>query len=182
MPEIGEIRSAKETEHKTTGRFIWVSCLNCGKERWVRYLSVTPEFKICKSCSKKGAANGMWEGGKSGIWEGNKRKIASGYIVIKLSYDDFFYPMTYRGYVREHRFIMAKYLKRCLLSWEVVHHKNGIKDDNRLENLELLPSRGKHNTQIESQLKKQTKQIEELQQRVTLLEAENIMLKASQFV
>ena len=79
----------------------------------------------------------------------------------------------------EHILVMEDHLRRRVDTNESVHHKNGIKDDNRLENLQLLASQGRHNTMVQKELKRQANLISTLQNRVVQLEAEITILNAS---
>ena len=167
MDKLGAIKRGNQLGYKDFSHsYIWSACEKCGKERWVILRGGNiPNSKICQLCAVKvrGEQNPNWQGGRSL----DKDK----YVLVKVHPDDFFYPMaTASGYVREHRLVMAKHLNRCLLAWEVVHHKNGITTDNRLENLELLPSGGRHNTQLNIYILKLEKENTALRERVRQLE------------
>ena len=174
MPEIGEIKKGGEIGKVARDNYIWVICPDCGKPRWVR-MNANKQLRNerCKLCAyKKSRDDGKTKvglrGDRSSGWKGGRRKDVHGYILIWLSGDDFFYSMAHKdGCVREHRLVMAKHLGRCLHPWEIVHHKNGIKDDNRLENLQLISELGhKTLTLLMIKMDKQNEQIRELKQMI----------------
>jgi hypothetical protein len=80
-----------------------------------------------KSCSLTYRQKDVAMGFKGG------RFNSRGYILIMSKN----HPFNVRGYVFEHRLVMEKYLGRYLNKDEQIHHKNGIRNDNRIENLEI---------------------------------------------
>lgn len=60
-----------------------------------------------------------------------------GYVVLPPRYGKNHPNRKHDGRIYEHVYVMSAHLGRALLSHENVHHKNGQRGDNRIENLEL---------------------------------------------
>lgn len=80
-----------------------------------------------------------WKPGvRSRNWRGGRRINTQGYVDIKLDSDHWLQCLVNRaGYAKEHRVVMSEHLGRAVLPEETVHHINGDKTDNRIENLQL---------------------------------------------
>jgi len=82
-------------------------------------------------------------GSDSHSWKGGRYTHKSGYVYVSVPDS----PMANSdGYVLEHRHVVSLILGRALDDREVVHHKNGLRSDNRPENLELMDW-GDHSTE-----------------------------------
>lgn len=79
-------------------------------------------------------------GEKSPSWKGGKKINKKGHVLVL---DKKSPHAESNGYILEHRKVMIDFLGRPLSDNEVVHHINGDKTDNRIENLELM-DRGEH--------------------------------------
>lgn len=184
FPKLGEIKYASEIGHGGKHLYIWSACNACGKERWVVASGGKPIRNYCHCILGKkdmsGESNPNWKGGRYI----NKQ----GYILIRLSPGDFFYPMQKSNkYVFEHRLVVAKALGRCLHSWEIVHHlhakypKGSIEDkqDNRYpENLQLIQEMQHNQVSImEQKIDKLLKAQGEMLRGIRLLRLGNKLLR-----
>lgn len=68
------------------------------------------------------------------VWKGGRYEEKGGYVRVWVG------PNQYKG---EHRIVMEVHMGRKLDQDEIVHHKNHVKTDNRLENLEVM-TRAQH--------------------------------------
>ena len=114
--------------HYENKNHYWSCICDCGTLRLIptRILNGT-HSKSC-GCYRRDLCKSQ-VGAKAPNWKNSKTKGSDGYIQMR-------YPETGKR-VYEQRYVMEQYLGRPLFSNENVHHKNGIRDDNRIENLEL---------------------------------------------
>lgn len=145
-----------------------------GSTPWNKGIPRTTEEKIRMSESQRrhykkhkaptGEKHSQWKGGKS---------VHRGYVLVWLSKDDPYAAMAYSNHgrglrIEEHRLVMARHLGRPLSKDEIVHHLNGIKDDNRPENLAVVT---KHNHETGTLIHILEKEVARLQ---TILEQHGI--------
>jgi len=155
-PQCGKIRSvfAKDARRQR-GQFCGVECFTLYKRELAELKKYVRECKQCGKVFKvhPGAVN------QSHVWKYCSRECYyeakadkarkrdgethknNGYIQVYM-YDHPAVKNNRTKRVMEHRLVMEKILGRYLEPYETVHHINGIRDDNRPENLELWLQNG----------------------------------------
>jgi len=113
------------------------SCIDCGRP-------IKPTNKRCASCNYKNPERNMklsirQLGNKNHCWKGGRTTTSDGYIKIKMIGHCL---ADKRGYVLEHRLIASKKYNLILKPTDIVHHLNGVRSDNRFENLVITDKKG----------------------------------------
>ena len=116
----------------TKGKSVTEIAKKCGVtvttiSRWLAVFNIRQKNHY-PAINRRGNNNPFWNGGRY-------KDRLNGYILIYNPNHPF---ANKKGYIREHRTVMEKLLGRYLRKNEIVHHRNKIKDDNRIENLELI--------------------------------------------
>lgn len=96
----------------------------CGKVL-TKYDSINRVRRFKNGHNSVGPNHYNWKGGRF-TWSGYRLKL-----------------IQTNKYQREHRYVYERFYRCCLLPWTLIHHKNGDKLDNQIENLEPI-SREKH--------------------------------------
>lgn len=98
-------------------------------------------WKVCNRNGFEMRQSGPRLGERHPGWKGGRIVDKNGYILV---YSPGTPGANRNGYIREHRLVMSQIVGRPLLPKEVVHHKDGNKQNNDPSNLELFQSNAAH--------------------------------------
>lgn len=129
-----------------------------GSGRVIEHESCTIITQDNRQCLKPHAAQGMCQmhyrrvklyGDPFARERGHKQKPKPYKMIAAVGHPN----SDSKGWIAEHRLVMSEYLGRPLLPNENVHHKNGDRFDNRIENLELWNTSQPSGQRIEDKVK-----------------------------
>lgn len=117
-----ECKAKLNSINKTKGHY--EKCIKCGNEYWFKPSDEHHHGTRRKYCSRECYGSAKKE----------RKLLTDGYYGFSLNGKEY----------REHRYLMEKHLGRKIKQSEVVHHINGDRLDNRIENLQVM-TRAEHN-------------------------------------
>ena len=122
----------------------WIEIDLVTQRQCAERLSVTPKVisRLCRQMKLKTQRTGPRSGSGHPEWKGGRHIDKDGYVLVYAP--DHPYRRKHVRYVLEHRLVMENHLGRYLDPREVVHHRNGDKQDNRIENLEVFSENRDH--------------------------------------
>lgn len=141
--KFGRLTVLAELLERQNGSIVYRCLCICGKKSNIqgRHLkSGHTKSCGCLSVEKTKARNAIRIRKYNWNWKGGKAKHCKGYILLYAPE----HPYSVNGYIFEHRLVMEDILGRYLMPSEVVHHGNGIKDDNSPKNLIYFPTESDH--------------------------------------
>lgn len=152
MSIVDDTKRGLEIGRQNQRLYSWSACIDCGNKRWVQIKNGELRSQRCHACGICLASKHttIKKRELSPFWRGGRRINPQGYIVLYISSDNPYFSMRTSGSslssgsILEHRLVMAQHLGRCLEPWEIIHHKNGIRSDNKIENLQIV-LKGRHN-------------------------------------
>ena len=129
-------------------KMVWINCEQCGEPKEVEARDRKRGWgRFCgKSCASK-----WWSeqkdfplrnmtGEQNGNWKGGRTLHTKGYVYAYAPE----HPRAWNGYVLEHILVAEEKLGRRLLPGERAHHKDGRKDNNHPDNIEVFASDAEH--------------------------------------
>lgn len=129
---------------KATSTKVKKNCAVCGCGFYVKLSHSSRRVTCSKKCDGirkrkmyDGESNPNYgnKGRKNPLFKTGRRTTHYGYIIV---YKPDHPNSREDGYIFEHRLVMSEHLNRPLKEWEIVHHKDEDKQNNKIENLEIM--------------------------------------------